>query len=149
MANEAVKDGGPPAVGVIMVVDDDIDFLEWSRCVLEAAGYRVRCCSDPETALAKMAQEPPALVITDLMMKSLDAGFSLAERIKNDPRFRAIPVIIVTAASSQRGFDFRPQSAADLEAMRADAFLCKPVDPKVLLATIQSLLAANKKEDAT
>lgn len=124
----------------LLVIDDDIDFLQWSRCILEAGGYRVLSCSDAETALAEMAHHPPALVMTDLMMKSLDAGFSLAERIKNDPRFAAIPVIIITAAASQRGFDFRPQNPEDLEAMQADAFFCKPVEPKKLLDSIQLLL---------
>jgi hypothetical protein len=51
-----------------------------------------------------------------------------------------VPVILVTAASSQRGFDFRPQSREDLEAMKVDAFFDKPVDPAVLVAKVKELL---------
>jgi CheY-like chemotaxis protein len=74
------------------------------------------------------------------MMQSLDSGFTLAKAIKTDPRFSAIPVIIVTAVASQKGFDFRPRSAADLAAMHADAFFDKPVSPGALIAKVEELL---------
>ena len=108
---------------LIMVVDDDLDFLEIQRHVIEAGGYRVSCASDPHDALRKMERDRPEVVVTDLMMTSLDSGFSLARRLKRDPRFKNIPVVIVTAIGGQRGYDFVPRSPEDLEAMNADAFL--------------------------
>jgi CheY-like chemotaxis protein len=125
----------------VMLVDDDPDFLAMNRSVLERQGYRVLTASSPEDAAEAMRRDPPDLVVTDLMMKDLDAGFSLSRTIKEGSGTAHIPVIIVTAASSQRGFDFRPRNADDLAAMRADAFLDKPVSPAALLAKVEELLS--------
>ena len=123
----------------ILLVDDDRDFLLMNRTVLEAGGYRVRCATDPQAALAAAEIERPDLVVTDLMMDRLDAGFSLARILKE--RFPGLPVILVTAVSVQRGFDFRPRGRVDLAAMHADAYFDKPVDPVALTARIEELLA--------
>jgi CheY-like chemotaxis protein len=64
---------------------------------------------DPLEALERMAREKPRLVITDLMMKALDTGFSFSRQIKFDPRFRDVPIILVTAALSQRGLAIQPR----------------------------------------
>jgi CheY-like chemotaxis protein len=129
-----------PRPGPILLVDDDPDFLSMNASILAARGYAVECRSDPRAALADLESLAPALVVTDLMMQSLDSGFTLAKAIKTDPRFSAIPVIIVTAVASQKGFDFRPRSAADLAAMHADAFFDKPVAPGALIAKVEELL---------
>jgi len=128
----------------ILLVDDDKDFLELERRILESRGYRVVCFSDTMAALAALhtGGHPvtPALVVTDLMMTRLDSGFTFARALKADPRTAALPVIIVSAVSSQKGFDFKPRTAADLQAMGADAFFDKPVAPEALLAKVQELL---------
>jgi len=124
---------------LILLVDDDRDFLEQNRGVLTARGYRVAGFSDPGAALRAAEGEPPDLLVSDLMMKALDSGFTLARAIKS--RFPAVPVILVTAASSQRGFDFSPRGPEDLAAMNADAFFDKPVDPAALIAKVEELLA--------
>jgi len=123
----------------ILLVDDDGDFLEMNRNVLEARGYRVRCASDARAALAAAEADRPDLVVTDLMMDRLDAGFSLARSLKE--RFAGLPVILVTAVAVQRGFDFRPRGEVDLAAMHADAYFDKPVDPVALTAKVGELLA--------
>jgi CheY-like chemotaxis protein len=122
-------------------VDDDPDFLSMNRSILASRGYAVVCRSDPGLALAEMESLAPALVVTDLMMGSLDSGFTLARAIKGDPRFSDIPVIIVTAVSRQKGFDFRPRTPEDLAAMHADAFFDKPVEPQALISKVEELLA--------
>jgi len=126
---------------LIMLVDDDRDFLEINRGLLEARGYRVICFSDPDEALAAVKRERPDLVLTDLMMKNLDSGFSLARAIKSEPALAAIPVILVTAVASQRGFDFNPRTREELAAMNAEAFFDKPVSPVALVAKVEELLA--------
>ncbi len=126
---------------LIMLVDDDRDFLEINRGLLEARGYRVICSTDPDEALAAAKRERPDLVVTDLMMKNLDSGFSLARAIKSERALAAIPVILVTAVASQRGFDFNPRTREELAAMNAEAFFDKPVSPEALVAKVQELLA--------
>jgi CheY-like chemotaxis protein len=133
-----------PAPRTIFLVDDDKDFLEMERSILASQGYAVACFSDPRAALAALRagapQDGPALVITDLMMEELDAGFSFARAVKNEPGLAGVPVIIVSAVASQKGFDFRPRTQADLAAMNADAWFDKPVAPDALLAKVKELM---------
>lgn len=130
----------------ILCLDDDPDFLELYREIFGSGGYRVECCTSPEEARDKLAEEPPALVVTDLMMDSLSSGFGFAKQIKEDKRFAHVPVIVITAIAGQRGFNFKPTGAGDLEAMHADAFFDKPVAPEVLLAKVGELLKGGRKE---
>ena len=134
---------------VIMLVDDDLDFLEINRHVLEARGYRILCFSDPEKALERLALDKPDLVITDLMMNRLDSGFSLSQRIKDDSRFGDIPVVIVTAIGSRRGFDLSPRTAEELAAMHAEAYFEKPLEPEALLAKVEELVERGVEEGLT
>jgi putative two-component system response regulator len=126
---------------LVMVVDDNVPFLEVVEVVLQARGYRVVCCTGPDEALARIHAERPCLVVADVMMAGLDSGFSLSRRIKGDPQLAATPVILVTAMTSRRGFDFTPRSPEELAAMNADAYLAKPVAPEALLGKIDELLA--------
>ena len=129
---------------LILIVDDDWDFLEFNRMVLERAGYRVMTAVEPERALEKMAKEKPDLVMSDLMMTSFDSGFSFARSLKYNPSHAHIPVVIVTSVMSTLGLDFRPRSESDMDEMRIDAYLDKPVDPVRLLETIEQLLAPHQ-----
>jgi len=132
---------------LILIVDDDYDFLEINRHILERAGYRVATAAEPKQALAQMEEEKPDLVITDLMMTSLDSGFYFARTIKEDPRYAGIPVIIATSVSSALGIDFRPRTAEDRAQMHVDAYFDKPLDHAHLLATISELLGRVSQED--
>jgi CheY-like chemotaxis protein len=133
---------------LILVVDDDYDFLEINRHILERAGYRVVTAAEPKQALVRMAEERPDLVITDLMMTSLDSGFSFARTIKEDPRYAGIPVIIATSVSSALGLDFRPRTDEDRTKMHVDAYFDKPLDHARLIATIGELLGAGAAPEA-
>jgi CheY-like chemotaxis protein len=134
-----------PETPLIMLVDDDPDFIELNRHILESRGYRVVSCFNPEDATKLMEKEKPALIITDLMMKELSSGFSFTKVIKENPSFMDIPVIIVTAISSKMGFDFRPHTPEELAAMHVDAYFDKPVQPQKLLDKISHLL--NRKQE--
>jgi CheY-like chemotaxis protein len=136
--------GAKPRGTLVLLLDDDADFLELERRIFEASGYQVSSYSDPQSALKALGAEPSGgrrvLVVCDLMMKALDSGFSFARTLKTDQRFKHIPIIIVSAIASQKGFDFHPRTAADLAAMHADAFFDKPVSPQALLGKVEELL---------
>ncbi|HNT34835.1 MAG TPA: response regulator [bacterium] len=132
----------------ILLVDDDPDFLEISRGILESAGYQVVVASSPEEAMPLLHLEHPSLVITDLMMVSLDSGFRFVSEIRETEGFQTIPVVMLTAVASQRGFDLAPRSADDLRAMQVDAFIPKPVKPNSLLQTVASLLSKTGENSA-
>ena len=110
--------------------------------ILERAGYRVTTAAEPQQALKKMAEEQPDLVISDLMMTSLDSGFSFARTVKEDMRYGDVPVILATSVSSTVGLDFRPRTAEETAQMKVDAYFDKPLAPDKLLAKISELLAA-------
>jgi CheY-like chemotaxis protein len=133
---------------LILIVDDDYDFLEINRLILERAGYHVVTAAEPKQALARMQEEKPDLVITDLMMTSLDSGFFFARTIKEDPRYADVPIIIATSVSSALGLDFRPRTDEERAQMHVDAYFDKPLDDARLLATIADLLGAARKRAA-
>ena len=133
---------------LILIVDDDYDFLELNRMILERAGFRVVTAAEPQQALAKMAKEKPDLVISDLMMTSLDSGFSFARAIKEDPGYKGIPVIITTSVSSALGLDFRPRSEVDMIEMHIDGYFDKPPDPIRLLSKIAELLGSGPSDSS-
>lgn len=130
---------GAPAL--VMLVDDDVDVLEIGRVALEAGGFRVVCCGDPEEALGAMAAEAPDLVVSDLVMQRLDAGFELVRRMRAVERLRAVPVLVMSGVNSQHGFSFHPRDEADLRAMQIDGFLEKPVRGPRLVASVREALA--------
>src|SRR5690349_19876511 len=101
--------------GDVLLVDDDPDLLKLISLRLTSAGYRVRTADSGETALATIAVERPATVITDLRMPGID-GLQLFEAIHR--QHPALPVIILTAhgtipdavSATQRGvFGFVPK----------------------------------------
>jgi len=138
---------------LVLLLDDDADFLELERKIFQSRGYEVSGHHDPPSALAALAdharQGRRILIVCDLMMKALDSGFTFARTVKGDPRFRDIPVIIVSAIASQKGFDFHPRTPEDLAGMNADAFFDKPVQPQALLAAAEKLLAGGTPAGAS
>ena len=89
---------------LIMIVDDDYDFLEINRHVLEKAGYRVVTASSPDAGARRgSTTRRPALVITDLMMNDVDSGFALSRTLRADERYADIPIIMSTSVTTALG----------------------------------------------
>ncbi len=120
----------------VLLVDDDQDFIEQMRCMLEAAGHRVSTAPGRARAEEMLEQLKPDLAVIDLMMDRNDDGFVLAYMIKK--KYPDVPVIMVTAVTSETGIDF--SSAQDTGGwMKADALLQKPVRFEQLEAQIKRL----------
>lgn len=115
----------------ILVVDDEEDVAHYLRLLLEGS-YRVSCCFDADSALKKIKEDLPELVLSDVMMPGKD-GCELCREIKSDMMISHIPVILVTAKASV------DNQVSGLEA-GADAYVTKPFDPKYLHAVIKSQL---------
>jgi chemotaxis protein histidine kinase CheA len=117
----------------ILVVDDSANTREIEKSILEAYGYHVAMAGDGEEAFEKTREQLFDLVITDVEMPRLD-GFSLAERLRRDERYRTVPIIIVTSLEKdedkKRGI-----------AVGADAYIVKSAfDQSNLLETVRSLI---------
>jgi two-component system chemotaxis sensor kinase CheA len=117
----------------ILVVDDSITTRTLEKNVLEAAGYEVKLATNGEEALALLLTDKlPNLIISDINMPRLD-GFGLTSRIKQDGRYRNIPVILVTSLDS-------PADKARGIEVGADAYIVKSqFDQGNLLETIEQL----------
>ena len=122
---------------LILLVDDDEDFLLQTRMALEAAGYKVAPMPGMKEAEQFLTEQRPDLVISDLMMEHMDAGFVLCHHVKKrDP---TIPVILVTAVTSETGMEFEA-NGDERSWIKADALLAKPVRIEQLKREINRLL---------
>ena len=122
----------------ILIVDDDADFVEATRVVLESAGYAVESASNGKEGLAHLKKGGADLLVLDVMMTHDTEGFRIAQEIRANPATAKVPIVMLTGISQKTGFAFSPETDADY--MPVDAFLEKPVDPDVLLKTIAKAL---------
>jgi len=117
----------------IYVIDDEPDMVELLATILRAENYEVETYTDGRAALARVLEEPPALVLLDLMMPDLD-GFELLKLLRLDSRGRDVVVLVVSARTGHR---------AQLETLQlgANAYIYKPFSPRELVVQVRQLLA--------
>jgi len=120
------------------LVDDDPDFLDMHSAVLKNHGYEVFTATSGREGLARVRTEMPDAIILDLMMEKHDAGFLFSQKIKADPLFKDIPILMVTSVAEATGYRFSLED--DGYWMKTDDFLDKPVKPEVLLERLDALL---------
>ena len=124
---------------VVLLVDDDEDFLFQQRLQLQAAGFEVVAAQGRSQAEALLAERRFDVAVLDVMMENPDAGFVLCHHIrKKDP---SIPVILVTSVNSETDLDFGLATQEDRQWIQADAVLAKPIRFEQLHREIERLLA--------
>lgn len=118
--------------GTILLVDDEPGLREAVQAYLEESGFTVHVASNATQGWELLQQVSPDLVISDIMMPQVD-GYQFLQQMREDPRFKAMPVIFLTA---------RGMTSDRIEGYQAgcDAYLPKPFDPDELVAIVQSLL---------
>jgi CheY-like chemotaxis protein len=131
----------------ILIVDDDPDIVESTRVVLESAGYRVMSASNGSEATERIGKQVPDLILLDIMMAEPTEGFHLGYKLREDPVYSQIPIIIVSGISEKTGFDFSKEKQTDY--IKADEFLDKPVSPQTLLSKIATLLERKQSRTAS
>ncbi|MDH4238551.1 MAG: response regulator [Phycisphaerae bacterium] len=122
----------------VLVIDDDPGFITAARPILESKGYKVEAAYDSKEAMEKIESLKPDLILLDIMMERVTAGFDLCYKLKHDPEMKKIPVLAVSAIAEQTGFKFSP--ATDGEYFEADDFMEKPVKPADLLKHVEKLM---------
>ncbi|MDZ7316593.1 MAG: response regulator [candidate division KSB1 bacterium] len=115
----------------VLLVDDDADFLEIHKTILESGGYEVDTAATGQEALEKIRSRRYDLLIADLIMEELDAGFSLVYAVREEEKTRDLPILMLTSAEERTGFRF--QLDKDKEWMKVDDFAAKPLSPAELL----------------
>lgn len=122
----------------ILLVDGDGDYRGGLRAQLEEYGFHVIAADGARSADELLRADRPDLVITELMLEEMDAGFTLSYHIKKkDP---TIPIIIVTAVTGRTGLEFDTATAEERSWVKADAMLPKPIRLEQLLREIERLV---------
>jgi DNA-binding response OmpR family regulator len=122
----------------LLVVDDDVDLLEQTKLNLETAGFNVIAAGSEKEADAILKTFKPDLAVLDLMMENQDSGFILSYKIKKmDP---TIPVIIITAVTSQTGIAFDVTTTDETSWIKADAIIAKDIRYEQLIGEVNRLL---------
>lgn len=116
----------------ILVVDDNEQNLELLVAYLEPTGCKIRTASDGIEAMEAVEQEPPDLILLDIMMPRM-SGFEACRKLKSAPGTRDIPVIMVTALHELDDIERGVESGTD-------DFISKPVNRLELLTRVRSLL---------
>lgn len=124
----------------VLVIDDDPDFILAARVALTSAGYEVGECLRADSALERIHEFKPDLLILDVMMETGSAGFEVSYRVRKDPAFAAIPILMVTAIHSTTKVRFSPET--DGEFLPVQELLDKPVPAEKLIEAVGRLLSA-------
>ncbi len=124
----------------ILIIDDDPDFVEVTKVILETRQYNVMSAHSPDEGWAKMEAELPDAIILDVMMGRGAEGFIFARKMRKDARFDKIPILMLTSMREQTGFDI-PGDRIHPKFLPVDDYIEKGVEPQVLLDKIEQLLA--------
>jgi len=125
----------------VLIVDDDPEFVETTKIMLESGGYETRAAVNGSDALKRLEEEKPDIILLDVMMKTVGDGVWVGQRIKGDQRFSDVPILMITAVnkeSANRSFHLDPSTDGDY--LPVDGFLEKPVEPAVLLREVARLV---------
>jgi two-component system cell cycle response regulator DivK len=117
----------------VLVVEDNPVNMRLVRLILRTQGYTVCEAATGHDALTLLETELPELILLDMQLPGMD-GFTLAARLKGDPRTGAIPLVAVTALAMKG-------DAERVLAAGCDAYLPKPIDAKELIDVIEKCLA--------
>ncbi len=120
----------------ILLIDDDIDFVQATMMVLEKS-YQVVVAHDGDEGLREAKAEKPDLVLLDVIMPVKD-GFTAAEQFKQDPQLSKIPVLMLTSFSARGQGTGIPYSKG--MSLETEDYIEKPVKPEELLARVKRYL---------
>ena len=125
----------------ILIIDDDRDLVSSIRIVLESKDYNVRAAYNGKEGFGKIEEKTPDLIVLDVMMATDTEGFDLAFKLKNNPKYQGIPIVMITAFPKKMAEEGPDKFQHILgESWPVSHFLEKPIDPEELLSTIEDIL---------
>ena len=116
----------------ILIVDDEEDVLDLLQLVFETSGFAVRRASSGKTAVSSAWEEPPDVVLLDVMMPEMD-GWQVLRTLKGDERTRNVPVVMLSARAERRDKMIGLQEGAE-------GYIAKPFSPAEVVREVQSFL---------
>lgn len=128
----------------ILIIDDDQDFLDIHRSILENNNYNVITAISGDEGLIKIQQDHPDLVILDVMLPEGYEGFEVARKIRQDLKKIKLPIIILSSVIEKKkiAYKFAPEE----NYLPVDVFVEKPVKSDQLINIIEELLGEKREE---
>lgn len=126
----------------VLIVDDDVDFVETIEIVLKSKGYETRTAYNGEEALEKALEKAPDIMLLDIMMKTKGDGIWVSERIRANKSIKDFPIIMITAVNQDADmvkFHFEKDVGKDSKYIPVNTFMEKPIEIDELLAEINKL----------
>lgn len=115
----------------VLAVDDSRTVRDLLAYALHGAGYQVTLAEDGQDALDRLAEAAPDAIISDINMPRLD-GFGLIQALRQNERYRAIPILVLTTESA-------PELKARARAAGATGWIVKPFEPGKLVQALQMI----------
>ncbi len=131
----------------VLIIDDDPDYVEGITSILERAGFHVEAAYNPEEGFETLKSKPFDLLLLDIMMGRGAEGVMVARKISKDPKLREIPTLIITGIREQIAFLF-PGQPVHPSFLPVDELIEKPVEPKLLLEKVDTLLRLAEERKA-
>jgi two-component system, OmpR family, alkaline phosphatase synthesis response regulator PhoP len=119
----------------ILIVDDDVEYVESNKELLEASGYEVQTAHNGKDGLAFAKKHKPDLMILDVMMATNTEGFEVARKIPHSPELKGMHVLLITGVRRELALPFKVHP--DETWLPVDKVFEKPIDPQTLLDEIK------------
>jgi CheY-like chemotaxis protein len=118
----------------VLIIDDDVDFIESIATFLELSGYAVLKARDADEGVKLATAEKPNVILCDVMMRERTEGFFAVQRLRHTPGLEQTPIFMVSSVyATVPSFRIEP----DKSWLAHDEFIEKPVDPRALLEKIE------------
>ena len=121
----------------ILCIEDEPEMIDLIRLILGRRGFEVVGAAGGKEGLEKLREQPPELVLLDLMMPDMD-GWEVYQQMKADEKTKDIPVIVVTAKAQSI------DKVLGLHIAKVDDYIAKPFSPQDLLNSVEKVLNAKK-----
>jgi DNA-binding response OmpR family regulator len=125
---------------LVVYIEDDPEMIDLVTLILTRRGFQVKGAGGGRIGLDLIKQDPPDLVLLDLMMPGLD-GWEVFQQLKSSEKTRQIPVIIITAKA--QAID----RVLGLHIARVDDYISKPFRPQELIDSIENVLSRASQEN--
>ncbi|MBK7448133.1 MAG: response regulator [Anaerolineales bacterium] len=121
----------------ILCVEDEPEMIDLIRLILSRKGFNVRGAAGGVEGIRLIRENPPDLVLLDLMMPDMD-GWEVYQQMKADNALRDIPVIVVTAKAQNI------DKVLGLHIAKVDDYIAKPFSPQELMDSVEKVLSQQK-----
>jgi two-component system, OmpR family, alkaline phosphatase synthesis response regulator PhoP len=131
----------------LLMIDDDPDFVAGIKAILDNAGFVVEVAYNPKDGLQALQTKQYDLLLLDIMMGRGAEGIMIARKLRKDAKLREMPVLIMTGMREQIAFLF-PGEPVHPRFVEVDELVEKPVEPKLLLEKVNSLISLAEAKKA-